>query len=379
MGTALASDGQVKLLIWTVIPTHYQSAFFAAIRAHQDVDLAVNYFGRVTPDRFALGWDEPTNLPPGERYVPSSLAALEACPDWRERIHILPGYNMPFLLVLPLRLSLSRVSWLHWSEGSRRTLRSRLFYPVKRYYGGLVNRFGAGALAIGDTAAQTFVHWGISPSKIRFLPYTGPAPEHTASGAGAARPGQGPRFLFLGVLNHRKAVDVLLRAFRTVVGAYPGSRLDLVGNDESNGSYLRLAEALGIAEAVNFSGSVSPGKIGEALSRCDVFVLPSRYDGWGIVLNEAAALGKPLIGTETCGAAHHLIAPGRNGFRVRTADEQALAQAMLEYCRDPALIESHGRESRVVFREFTPERNATRLLDALESLLGCTRHPAPGR
>ena len=356
----------LKLLIWTVIPTHYMSAFFAAIRA-RGVDVAVHYFGRITPDRVQLGWREPSTFPAGERYVPASLAALRSCPDWRERVHIIPGYNMPFLLVLPLWLSLSRISWLHWSEGSRKSLRSRATYPVKRYYGALVNRFAAGALAIGDPAARTFVHWGVSPAKIRFLPYTVAAPACSA----AARSGMAPghvRFLFLGVLCHRKAVDVLLRAFRTVVAAFPSARLDLVGHDESNGEYPRLAESLGIVSAVNFAPSMPPDRVGEALGRCDVFVLPSRYDGWGVVLNEAAALGKPVIGTEACGAAHHLIVPGRNGFRVPAEDEAALAEAMLEYCRDPALIDSHGRESRIVFSDFTPERNAARLMDALDSL-----------
>jgi glycosyltransferase involved in cell wall biosynthesis len=369
-------SGPLKLLIWTVIPTHYMSAFFAAIRG-LGVDLVVHYFGRITSDRVSLGWSEPDALPPGERYVPASLAALEKCPDWRERTHILPGYDMPFLVLLPLRLSVSRVTWLHWSEGSRRSLKSRLSYPLKWYYGALVNRFAIGALAIGDSAARTFMSWGVKPTKIRFLPYAAPAPPAAPTQTDRARSREAVHFLFLGALCHRKAIDVLLRAFRSVVAAHRDARLELVGHDGSNGEYQRLAGELGIAHAVQFTMAVAPQQVGAALARCDVFVLPSRYDGWGVVLNEAAALGKPLISTDACGAAHHLIVAGRNGFRVPAADDQALAGAMLEYCGNPALLESHGRESQLLFREFTPERNARRLLEALDSLAAAPM-PYPG-
>jgi glycosyltransferase involved in cell wall biosynthesis len=104
------------------------------------------------------------------------------------------------------------------------------------------------------------------------------------------------------------------------------------------------------------------------LQRCDVLVLPSRHDGWGVVLNEAASLGKALIASDACGGAHHLIVPQLNGFRFPSGDIAALAAAMQTYCADPALCARHGAESLRIFADFTPERNAQRLADALESL-----------
>lgn len=374
--TVALGRAPLKLLIWTVMPNHYQCPFFAAARA-RGIDVVVHYFGRVTPDRVSMGWSEPKSLPAGERYVPASVSSLGLCPDWRDRVHILPGYNLPFLLLLPLRLSMSGVTWLHWSEGSRQTLRGRFFYPVKRYYGELVKRFAAGALAIGEPAARTFVGWGIRPERIRFLPYTVPAPARPPAAREPASAPRQPRFLYVGALCHRKAIDILLRAFHTVVTQYPTARLELVGNDQSGGEYTQLAAQLGIAAAVHFAGSMPPERVGLALAACDVFVLPSRYDGWGLVLNEAAGLGKALISTDTCGAAHHLIAPGRNGFRVPADDAAALARAMLEYCCDHGLIEAHGRESELLFRDFTPERNVTRLLEAIDDLVGPIREPWP--
>jgi len=373
MSSLQRSNSPLKLLIWTVIPTHHQSAFFAAIRA-LDVDLVVHYYRRIMPDRVLLGWREPA-LAPGERHVRPSMGSLRMCPDWRDRIHILPGYNMPFLLLLPPWLSANRVTWLHWSEPSRRTLKSYFTYPVKRYYGALVNRFAAGALAMGEMAAHSFVEWGIRPAKIRFLPYAVSAPALSPAHVAPAPAGEALRFLFLGALCHRKAVDVLLRAFGTVLAECPSARLDLIGHDHSNGAYHRLANELNVARAVRIAPSVPAEQVGAFIAGCDVFVLPSRFDGWGMVVNEAAALGKPIISTDACGAARHLVLPGRNGFRVPAGNEAALAQAMLEYCRNPLLLTSHGRESKLLFRDFTPERNAQRLLEAIDSLLKAKQLP----
>jgi glycosyltransferase involved in cell wall biosynthesis len=361
----------LKLLIWSVIPTHHQSAFFAALRA-SGMDLVVHYYSRVEhmTDRLRLGWETQAELPPGERYVTPTRAALDCCPDWRDRIHVVPGYSTAFLLRLALTLSRQGVRWVHWGEPSRPTLRSLYSYPIKRfYYGCLVNRYAEGALAIGECARTDFARLGVRTQRIRLLPYAVPPVEvPSTSDAEEYAPGS-LRFVFLGALCHRKGTDILLRAFHHVAGVFPGAQLELIGTDESAGRYQELAAQLHLNGAVRLTRSVSASQIGSVFSRCDVFVLPSRFDGWGVVLNEAASAGKPLISTEATGAAHHLIAHGVNGFRVTAGDPSALAQAMLVYCRHPELIGSHGRESRRIFAQFTPEQNARRLQEGLESLL----------
>ena len=356
----------LKLLIWTYIPTHHQSAFLQALR-DDGVDLVVHYFKRVPPHRIRLGWTDPDRLPAGERTVAANLSSLDLCPDWRERIHVVPGYAATFLLRLALRLSYEHVSWVHWSEPSRQWSRWYATYPVKRLYASLINRYALGALAIGTMASSDFVRWGVRERLIRFLPYS--SAELVSQQAGGAQPAtSAPRFAFVGALCHRKGVDVLLRALHILLKGHPDARLQLVGYDESGGVYQRLVQQLGIASAVQFMGSVPADEIAASLKSCDVLVLPSRFDGWGMVLNEAASLGKALIASEACGSAHHLIMPGVNGYRVHPDDAEALAEAMRQYCRDPALAHTHGAQSREVFSSFTPVRNALRMRECLSSL-----------
>ena len=357
----------LRLLIWTCIPTHHQSSFFEALRS-RGVDLLVHYFQHVDASRLSQGWNAHPELPAGERYTGMSLRALELCADWRERIHVIPGYSPPFLLQLAGFLSSRRIPWLHWSEHSWPRRRARLTFSIKWLYGHLARYRALGALAIGELAREEFVRWGIPPARIRFLPYAVP---HVAVPAGSEPPEiplEGPRFLFLGQLCPRKGIDLLLLAMRDVLAVHPNARLELAGKDQPGGLYEQMAEGLEIAHAVRFSGVVKAAHIGGVLQRCDVLILPSRHDGWGVVLNEAASLGKALIASNTCGAAHHLIEHEVNGYRFPVGDRSALANLMLAYCRNPGLARRHGAESLRIFKDFTPERNAQRLEEALESL-----------
>jgi glycosyltransferase involved in cell wall biosynthesis len=356
--------GALRLLIWTGIPTHHQSAFFAALRA-RGIDLRVHYFQRVPAERLNMGWSAPPALPPGEHYS-NVLPDDENCPDWRERIHVVPGYGSLFLLRLTWFLSSHRQPWLHWGEHSWRTLRSYATLPVKRGYGALVRRHALGAFAIGELARRELMSWGIPAARIRFLPYAVSGSQHLQPATGAA---VGPRFLFLGQLIPRKGIDSLLRALQQVLQVCPQARLELSGTDRSRGLYPRTAARLGLDEAVSFTGTVPATEVDTVLARNDVLILPSLHDGWGVVLNEAASAGKAIIASDACGAAHHLVLPGVNGFRFPAGDAAALARAMLEYCSDRQLALRHGSASMQLFQEFTPERNARRLEESLASLL----------
>ena len=357
----------LRLLIWSVIPTHHQSAFFHAVR-ERGIDLVVHYYRHVDANRLKMGWDAHCSLPVGECYVPESLRALDYCSDWQQRIHVIPGYSSLFLLRLALLLSRRRTPWLHWGEHSRPRSRSHITFVVKRFYGSLIHRHGVGALAIGDLARREFLGWGVPEEKIRFLPYAVTGFSGLPSSEDTAEPRVGTRFLFLGSLYPLKGIDLLLTAMRKVLAAYPDARLELAGNDLSAGSYKQDAARLGIAHAARFTGVVEAGQVGLVLLRNDVLILPSRHDGWGVVLNEAASLGRAIIASDASGAAHHLVRPGVNGFRFPAGNSAALASAMNEYCRDPGLAARHGAESLRIFEEFTPQRNARRLEEALESL-----------
>jgi glycosyltransferase involved in cell wall biosynthesis len=358
----------MKATVWTVMPNHYLSPFFAALRG-AGIDVCVNYYGCVTEDRLRMGWSGFQALPPGERYVKPEIGPDSLGADWRERIHILPGCGERFLRALAIYLSRNGVPWAHWSEPAHPGWRWYAGYPLRRWYARLVNRYALGAFAIGEVAVRDFLRWGVRAEKVALLTYSNPTTQPEAEPDILCEQFRGRRkaFCFVGALEPRKGIDVLVRAFAVVAKASDEWVLLLAGDDRSNGKYARQVADLGCGGRVLFRGPVSCRAVSSVLRSSQVLVLPSRFDGWGVVLNEGASMGLALIATDRCGAAYHLIQPGENGLRVHAGSVESLVSAMAAYARSPELAAKHGRESARIAREYSPERNAKRFVAALET------------
>lgn len=364
-----ASKDKMKVLLWTTVPSHYMRHFVSALR-YTGVDITVCYYSRMNEERKALGWNDPQELPGGEHFVEQKTgAALESVGDWRERIHIVPGCGELFLRQLAVKLSMSGVPWVHWSEPSHPGLRRWLSMPRKRWYGGMINRYALGALGIGVKAIEDIRLWGVKPQRISFMPYS------CNGGNRRVRPDaqcdefvNGARaFIFIGRLCRRKAVDMLLYAFAAAAKKAPEWKLLLVGNDGAGGAYQQLARRLGIEERVLFRGAVPADEIFCAINAADVLVLPSRFDGWGVVINEAASMGLGIVASDAAGASYHLVDHGVNGFRFRSGNQENLTRAMSAYCASPELADLHGMNSIRIFENTTPEVNARRFVEIIRS------------
>ncbi|MFL5442836.1 MAG: glycosyltransferase family 4 protein [Myxococcales bacterium] len=369
----MTAGGTIKVLIWTSIPNHYNAALFDALRA-SGIDLAVCYYEPVPSERTSMGWSRFEDLPPGEFRVDRREQCLERVPDWRERVHVIPGYGSRFSLHLAQVLSAERCRWVHWSEAARPGSRWWLTYPLKRLYAGLVNRYALGALAIGESAAADFVRWGIARDRIALFPYcvAPPGGQDEPDRACVDFKANRKAFVFAGSLCHRKGIDLLLRAFARGAGRPGAWVLILAGNDLKSGAYQRLAERLGVRDRVLFRGVVEPVAIGSVLAAADVFVLPSRFDGWGVGVNEAAACGLPLIVSDGCGAARHLVETGFNGAVVEAGSVSSLERALDLYLREPEAIEKHGQASKVVFSQWSCPAVARRFRAIVETWIFTT-------
>ena len=373
----------LKLCIWMNIPSHYQSAFFQAVDHRDDIDLRVVYFSGASQDRAAEGWKNDHTSNPYETFAEEGSnpgALVEAVDEWQERIHIISGYFSSELIDWFCKHD---IPWCHWSEmpgirlagllGYRMPL-FRLFNPMmlacKRKEGRRIKNHALGAFGQGRLAHRAFRLMGVPERMIADLYYVPSGLLEAEACVEMLSFSKGRKiFLAVGALCRRKGIDVLLKAFERL-----GTEdwcLVLCGLDRANGIYQSLAQKLGIADRVLFLGVYPVDRISEVYSAADVFVLPSRFDGWGAVLNEAASLGLPLIGTDLCGGSWHVVVDGQTGFRVRAASTGSLTKAMQAYVVEPELIQKHGEAARECFREtFTPESNAVRLVSALQKW-GC--------
>lgn len=138
-----------------------------------------------------------------------------------------------------------------------------------------------------------------------------------------------PRFLCVGSLYPHKNHRLALQAFRLVRDKMPQATLAVAGDGPLREELEQTARRLGLGDAVSFLGTV--GRIEEAMRGCDVFVLPSDYEGFGLVVAEAMACGLPAVATRS-GGPENIIRDGTDGFLVPPGDAGQLAAGMLAAC-----------------------------------------------
>ena len=158
-------------------------------------------------------------------------------------------------------------------------------------------------------------------------------------------------FLFCGSLIARKGVDLLASAFASLDVA--NVRLRIVGDGPLRES---LMQKLGqVRERVEFVGFRDWQDLPREYVAADVLCVPSRYDGWGLVVPEGLASGLPVIATDRMGAALEFVRTGKNGWLIPAGDEEALLSAMRE-----AASGELPKEARESVREHTLENGAER-------------------
>ncbi len=367
----------LKIAIWMNYPSHYQRAFFHALASREDVDLEIRYFHNIPEERLQQGWQH-FQFETYEQSVAEcqdTQKQLETIQDWRERIHIT---SLTFNRELVHIFCRKHILWCHWSECLGGPLAKKLGYNLRLFYLLLplllffrrtlyqpVAKHAMIAFGQGELAHRSFLKLGIPEEKIRFLfyspaplPQAEPNPKITAFARGRKV------FLSVGMLNKRKGMDLLLRAFAGLKTS--DWCLVLCGKNLMGGKLEVLTKHLGIEDSVMFCGAISSETIASVYKSANVNILASRFDGWGAVLNEGASLGLALIGVDSAGASWHLISEGENGFRVPGGNVKALTKAMAEYVKNPKLCTNHGINSRKIFFEkFSPECNAERLISSI--------------
>jgi teichuronic acid biosynthesis glycosyltransferase TuaC len=151
--------------------------------------------------------------------------------------------------------------------------------------------------------------------------------------------------LSVGNLIPIKGHDVLLRAIGSLAGEFPRLRLEIIGGGAEQTRLESLAHELGIHDRVSFQGRRNRREVADAMQRCAIFALPSRFEGLGCVYLEAMSAAKPVIGCRGQGIAE-IIRHGSNGFLVGPDNEKELALALAMLLRDPGLRHRLGQAAR---------------------------------
>ena len=185
-----------------------------------------------------------------------------------------------------------------------------------------------------------------------------------AIGIASSPKGRPHRVIGVGRLEKQKRFDRLVRAFALVKAEAPTWRLDIFGEGSERRFLQNLIEELGLGASIGLHGNTS--NVDSELDKSAIFVIPSEFEGFGLVIVEAKRSGLPCVGYSDCNGPNELITDGCDGFLVsQDEDGTSLAGAIRILVKDPALRERFGREGEKSVERF----NIIEVADRWERLL----------
>lgn len=393
----------IRLAYLVTHPIQYQAPLLRRLAREPGLALTVFFCSDFTTKKFldpsfgrVIEWDVPLL----EGYRHEFLRALGG----RERVSFWRPFN--YGLGRSLKEGRFEVLWIHgynrwfhwlamWSakrlglkvlirdeatlRSSRRSIGKRLLKTG--FFMGL-NRLADGFLAIGSLNREYYRHYGIPEEKIFWMPYAVDNSffQTEARRAGARReewrrelglaPGR-PVILFLGKLEPRKRPADLLAAYihLTRKGAMAGPPyLLFVGDGEQRQPLEELTREMQL-EGVRFLGFKNQTELPAYYDLCDVLVLPSVHEPWGLVVNEAMNAGKAVIVSDQVGCGPDLVRNGENGYIFPAGEMAALAAALSKVLADPETCRRMGARSRAIISPWGFSEDLAGLRQALQAVM----------
>ncbi len=310
-------------------PTPYRAPLFDRIAARDDIELTVVYAARTVVGRkwsvelhhravFLSGVRIPLvgrSLRHDYPVTPGIVRVLHAA---RPEVVVVSGWSTFASQAAIAWSRVRRVPYILLVESHDLGPRPRWRRRVKGAIVPSLVRGAANVLVVGTAARDSVVARGASPGRVRVFANTVDV-ERWIERAGrlARHPHDGVVVLSVGRTVPEKGFDVLEAACERA-----GVRLHTV------------------------AGGLGEEDLAQRYVDADVFALLSRQETWGVVVNEAAASGLPLVLSERVGAAHDLLRDGDNGFLVPADDVAASAEALRKLAADPELRRRMGTRSR---------------------------------
>jgi glycosyltransferase involved in cell wall biosynthesis/peptidoglycan/xylan/chitin deacetylase (PgdA/CDA1 family) len=360
-------------------PSPHMVALLDALAERPDCAIEVLYCNRKAPGR---GWGAPLGHLPycfisgvtllnDFRINPNILGTMKKI---RADIWVINTcYTSPTTLMAIGWLHQKRIPWIYMNEpprprqGALSAAKNPLIaYVLKRAWGVI----GTGVKAEGmyqellskDKPTDTIPYYiDLNPF------YKLPPPDPMLRQAPV-------KFMTSSQMIRRKALDILLNACKLLPPN--GWKLTLVGEGPLRSKLESEFLNRWNQDQVRFLGQVPYQDRASVFDGEHVFVFPSRWDGWGMVVPEALAAGRPVISSDHVISAYEFIQDGVNGFIIPKEDPPALAEKMRYFITHPEFIPSMGSAARCSLVDYRPEIGAERFVTFLSKIL-TFRKPTP--
>ncbi len=332
-----------QVTVLTHIVTPYQVELFDAVRQNGSLDLRVIYLADSRPHR---DWKHPSLGHPALEMASANAADAVQAQSWisTSDLVVVGHYRNDLALRWIRERSRAKKPWCFWGER-----------PGFRFGGVAGRAFRAWKLrsllrsrapiwGIGGWAVEGWRREFGARRRYFNVPYFSDLSRFAAA-AGTRQPSAVRRILFSGSLIERKGVDLLATAFARIAASGAPVTLDLVGSGPLKGQLER--DLAPFADRVTFHGFKQWQDLPRHYSEADVLCVPSRYDGWGLVVPEGLAAGLAVVATDRMGAVLDLMSGGANGWVVNAGSVESLYEALLAAVNSSAAQIEHVSKAAV--------------------------------
>lgn len=390
---------RLRLAVVQSHPIQYFSPLFREVASRPDIELKVYYCSRAGLDPFVdsgfgakYSWSTPVlggyqaEFVPNRAWGPFSgsmwslinpgiIGKLRAGKFDAVMIH---GYNyfthwlvFAYCAVAGIPMLLRGESnLLHPRKWHVKVLKELLLRPMLKLF--------SGCFYIGTANKEYFKHYGMPEAVLFHAPYSVDN-EYFRSQASELRSDseckrsfgvndRGPVILFAGKLIDKKQPLQLLRAFARVRAVRPCALL-LAGDGPLRPLIEDEVRRSSIPD-VRISGFLNQNELPRAYAAADIFVLPSKMEPWGLVVNEAMSSALPVVTTNRVGCAPDLVRDSFNGFMIPWDDEDRLSSVIAYLVERPQLCREMGRRSSEIIEEWSVSRTADGILLGLRAAAG---------
>lgn len=366
----------MKVLFTTNIPAPYRIDFFNELSKYCDLTVAVE---RTKAKDRQSEWTALGNI----EFKLIKLKGIKIgndtafCPEIIQYIKhnqfdiiVVGGYSTPTGMLLIEYLRKKKIKFILSTDGGIvKEKENSIKYKLKKHFIGSANYW----LSTGEHTSEYLIHYGAKEEKIFKYPFTSIREAQITEQITPKEKeilkeqlGLKGKYIVISVGNYiyRKGFDILIKAAQYI---NKDVEIIIVG-DKPTDEYLELVNKYKIKN-VKFIGFMSKENLEKHYKASSIFVLPTREDIWGLVVNEAMAKGLPVITTDKCVAGLELINNEQNGYIIPTENDREIAQKINMIIENTKLMEKMTKQNIEKAHLYTIENMALQHIKIFDEII----------
>jgi glycosyltransferase involved in cell wall biosynthesis len=329
------------VVFWQPFPSMIQAPAIKALNEMENVHCICFFSSDVPPARRAMGWNEPDFGNAEKRFVGKENygeVVKETVGKYPEAVHVVSSAGSYSLLTKVLfsilkRHSSARIAILS-EAGNLSSIRGWVGLLRARLILGRIGSSLKCVITYGEIGRRYFKRAGIAANRTVLTAYQASETFEVPRARQTESPSNAIRILFVGQLVHRKGVDILIRACSLL--SAESFMLTIVGGGQEEFQLRKLASRLRLSQ-IRWLGKMANIELPGLYLRNDLLVVPSRFDGWAAVTNEALLSHLPVIISNACGSADIVYSTGA-GVVFNNGCVKDLATALNNPIKDRSLL-----------------------------------------